>query len=55
MRKDQLSKSLKLKKDKITMKKATFNDEASLSIIRNDRNNNINAKGRLINKVSDAN
>ena len=46
---------LKVKKDQITMKKATFNDEASLSIIRNDRNNSINAKDRLINNVSDVN
>jgi len=37
------------------MKKASFNDEAILSIIRNDRNNNINAKDRLISRVSDAN
>jgi len=42
----QFSRSMKLKKDHMSLVKAKVKDEANKSNIRNDRNNNINAKDK---------
>ena len=46
---------MKLNKDQISLMKAKVKDEANIPNIRNDRNNNISAKDKLISKVLYAN
>jgi len=42
----QFSRSMKLKKDQMSLVKAKVKDEANKPNIRNDRNNSINAKDK---------
>ena len=46
------SRSMKLKKDQISPMKAKVKDEANKPSIRNDRNNIISAKDKLISNIS---